>query len=1202
MQDQEPVLLLPGSASGPDWEECVRTAREERPGLHVHRGAAPPLATRYIRLERPVWFAPGSLRNLLRAVDAGCACAVPVSNSGHPEENIAGLHPEPSLANHPNNRFFFATHLTATQAGQTRPIAVSERFCVASRAPVLPALPAATVVLDSFVYTPDVPVSAPPEESMILDNSSDSLPGLCIWVHHDCPDPADTLANMAGRPGIEVLLLNASGTPLTGVSAELDVWNLPADTSWNNLAPKLKRWFGDRNVLLLRAGLFVQPQHLARMASGPACTGPVESARTGQRLTTNASAWAPDAPLGGLPMGWLVANPNFPAPLQLRFVDNLSALSAEVNPIAPRMAPTANPPAALPGNGLPAEIQPHLMGFERLVVSGKGQTVDLTGRPCPQEGCDALLWKVEPTDIPGLAVRLRKLRLAGCRRLLISFENSFFQTPGAPYAHQGCSPFDVRREVLMAGFAINDMGTWPGCASAEHQENYFNTETQSQGWSDEEKRFATHARLWWAANACSEAVRTDKKVSVVLLALNKVDYTRKCIESLRAHCRMNLELILVNNGSTDGTRSYFDSIPGAKVIHNATNLGVAAGWNQGMRQATGDYILILNNDTIIAPRTIENLVRCAENHPDAGIVSPRSNNIAGPQMVEGFLYNSEAEIPGLAAKIQTANDLSCWEYLPLKGFCMLVPRAVAQKIGAFDERFGIGNFEDDDYCNRVFYQGYKLLVADDSFLFHFGSVSFDQANIDWQAQMDKNHALFDAKWENGRSVAFKAPPPAQPVEDEQTLRAMLAQDELNAEAYYKLGQLLQRRGDIQQAFSNYCKSLECDATRPEVSETTVQLLKSNYSEAEIADVMEFLRRRFPYAQAFRTSPSSPVQPQEAVPLAYNEAGIDLFGQGRYAEAQEAFERAWNQSQDIDTLLNLYDCSLHTGATASVRDRLEAAYRAHPQHAELRAAWQEMQSPLGHLPGDKVIYYREQNALAEKLLQEGQREQALEALQAILAEQPENYRALNTLGLLQWYNNNLHAAFDAFTKSLRNNGYYTEAYENLYDCAALANRLAEVKPLVTQALRLQPQEPSLQELQRHLEMGTHPKRLEIYADKLRANQKVQALVDKGNALLEQGAYNAATILFTDLLQEYPDNVEALNGVGISAFQRGDIQDAFQLFAHALKLKPNDQDSLLNLWEAAGPLGRKSDVRAILQSALDQNPALSAIAQALQTGDA
>ena len=163
-----------------------------------------------------------------------------------------------------------------------------------------------------------------------------------------------------------------------------------------------------------------------------------------------------------------------------------------------------------------------------------------------------------------------------------------------------------------------------------------------------------------------------------------------------------------------------------------------------------NYILILNNDTIFGPNTLENMVRCAQNHPEAACIAPRSNQIAGPQSEVRFDFSNIENIPAHIDEIQKMNDLSSWEFSRIKGFCMLMPTEIVKKTGFFDEKFGIGNFEDDDYSLRLYYQGYQMRVADDSFLFHYGSVSFNQAGIDWTEQMRKNMEIFDQKWQKKR--------------------------------------------------------------------------------------------------------------------------------------------------------------------------------------------------------------------------------------------------------------------------------------------------------------------------------------------------------------------------------------------------------------------------------------------------------------------
>src|SRR5690606_32507001 len=240
------------------------------------------------------------------------------------------------------------------------------------------------------------------------------------------------------------------------------------------------------------------------------------------------------------------------------------------------------------------------------------------------------------------------------------------------------TPEGVRHALWRSGFAVTGERPYRGFPDGAVQGS-----TGLEGWTQLEAvpRSAAHV--------------PDKKVSIIILGFNQVEYTRKCVESIRKHTRQKYELILVDNGSKDGTETYFRSVPGAKVVRNAENLGVSRGWNQGMRLADGDYLLILNNDVIVGPGWLENMVRLAASEPSIGMVGPRSNFIAGPQLVPEVPYKAEEGIQDFIRQWQAGHELSAAEFGFIKGFCHLIPRRVFEKVGFYDERYGKGNFEDD---------------------------------------------------------------------------------------------------------------------------------------------------------------------------------------------------------------------------------------------------------------------------------------------------------------------------------------------------------------------------------------------------------------------------------------------------------------------------------------------------------------------------
>ncbi len=245
----------------------------------------------------------------------------------------------------------------------------------------------------------------------------------------------------------------------------------------------------------------------------------------------------------------------------------------------------------------------------------------------------------------------------------------------------------------------------------------------------------------------------DKPIaSVVILTHNALEYTSMCVDSLLAHTDKRHELIFVDNGSTDGTVKYLRNLCDAEsncfAIYNNENLGFAAGNNQGIAFASGEFTVLLNSDTVVTEHWLETLIQAAVDHPQAGLVGPMTNSIVGPQQLPKVGYDqktlSELDIfSRMHCSATRGNDeLVLW----LNGFCLLMRRDLVTRIGGLDERFGLGNFEDNDFCLRSFLAGYQALIATDCFVHHFGSKSFEAAGIDYDADLKAKWEIFKAKW------------------------------------------------------------------------------------------------------------------------------------------------------------------------------------------------------------------------------------------------------------------------------------------------------------------------------------------------------------------------------------------------------------------------------------------------------------------------
>jgi glycosyltransferase involved in cell wall biosynthesis/Tfp pilus assembly protein PilF len=269
----------------------------------------------------------------------------------------------------------------------------------------------------------------------------------------------------------------------------------------------------------------------------------------------------------------------------------------------------------------------------------------------------------------------------------------------------------------------------------------------------------------------------DGLASLIILCCNQLEFTRQCLESVLVHTRPPYELVLVDNGSTDATPAYLEELrrrPGPArvvVLRNDTNRGFAAGCNQGLAQARGHYLVLLNNDTIVTAGWLEGLIAWAlHDWPKVGMVGPMTNYAAPPQELR-VDYRTPEELARFAARRRQEFAGQALHVERLLGFCLLLRRDVLERLGGLDERFGLGFFEDDDLGVRVREAGYQLVVALSVYLHHFGSRTFAGLGIDCYQQLRDNYELFRNKWGAERAAGYHLPEPPPTPTGQATLSA-----------------------------------------------------------------------------------------------------------------------------------------------------------------------------------------------------------------------------------------------------------------------------------------------------------------------------------------------------------------------------------------------------------------------------------------------
>ncbi|MGY2258331.1 glycosyltransferase [Pseudomonas sp. SDO55104_S430] len=245
--------------------------------------------------------------------------------------------------------------------------------------------------------------------------------------------------------------------------------------------------------------------------------------------------------------------------------------------------------------------------------------------------------------------------------------------------------------------------------------------------------------------------RSVPRVSVIVVTYNNIELTKACLASLDANTNHeNLEIIVVDNASVDGTPTLLNEWvtegKNRRIILNEDNRGFAAGNNQGLAIADGKYLVLLNNDTFVTPGWIRTLYRHLERNKSIGIIGPVTNNIGNEAKIQ-ISYQNMNEMLVEAAKYTHSHIGKLQNIQTAAFFCVMFSREVYEAVGPLDEAFGRGFFEDDDYCRRVEQLGRTICCAEDVFIHHHLSASFNKLrSADRQALFEQNKATYEAKW------------------------------------------------------------------------------------------------------------------------------------------------------------------------------------------------------------------------------------------------------------------------------------------------------------------------------------------------------------------------------------------------------------------------------------------------------------------------
>ena len=262
------------------------------------------------------------------------------------------------------------------------------------------------------------------------------------------------------------------------------------------------------------------------------------------------------------------------------------------------------------------------------------------------------------------------------------------------------------------------------------------------------------------------------RVSIVIPVYNKIAYTLACLRSLGEHAgETSFEVIVVDDGSSDATPQRLAGVGGIRAIRNAKNLGFIGSCNTGAAEARGEYVLFLNNDTVVTAGWLDALVRCIERTPRAGLVGSKLVYPDGRlQEAGGIVFDD-----GSGWNVGRFGDPDDPRYSFRRevdycsGAAILLRRALFERLGRFDARYTPAYYEDTDLAFAVRAAGLEVLVEPASVVVHFEGITSgtDTASGTKRYQV-VNRDKFVGKW---KDALARQPKPGTPITVAATHRA-----------------------------------------------------------------------------------------------------------------------------------------------------------------------------------------------------------------------------------------------------------------------------------------------------------------------------------------------------------------------------------------------------------------------------------------------
>ncbi len=618
--------------------------------------------------------------------------------------------------------------------------------------------------------------------------------------------------------------------------------------------------------------------------------------------------------------------------------------------------------------------------------------------------------------------------------------------------------------------------------------------------------------------------KAEELVSIIMLTFNALEYTKKCIRSIQKQTKYPHEIIIVDNGSKDGTRKYLRELEkNFKNIHiklNKKNKGFSGGNNIGAKLAKGKYVCFLNNDVLVSDGWLESMVNALEADEKIGMVGPLTNSISGLQMVTNISYKDEAGFYKYAAVVRAQYAGKITPRRRIAGFAFIMRKKIYTQLGGFDESFGIGNYEDDDLCLRVRQKGYAIMVDEGTFIHHFGSQTFKANGIDIGQSLDEKGKVFKEKWPD--------------VDYEELLEMKNPLSKLHVQRIKVAAEKI-KNGFVEEASEIFLSVL---AEHPLHSEALLGMATC------LIQLKDYNRVGIYINKLLREEPNNA--------HALNLAGLAFAGKGDIEAAKSSFSRAIEKNpQFVDAQRNLGDLFIEAGEYETGIKIFQTLLKNHPSDIPSLLYMGELNLEAGR-PEDALIYVK-------RILQLDAENELAKRLKTIIetnfAQSHEFASKKMTATALQ--EENTKELLKTYREILEQQPESAEALLGAARCCNLLSKHKQASVYINKLLRVEP-------------------------------ENAQAYNQSGLALAGMKEYASAKSVFELAIQKDPRCIDAQRNYGDTLIELGDFENGVRVFQEILKRNPKDVASLLYMTDLNFEAQRYEDARIYCNQALKTEP--------------